>query len=78
MANLQKLIYTKYFEKADLQKLVLMKINLFKVNELSMVTSDLWIDINSRLEEIFMMIPENTFDGLSIITVADFPQLIFW
>ena len=42
-----------------------------------MVISDLWIDIDSRLEEIFM-IPENTFDGLSIITVADLPQLIFW
>ena len=43
-----------------------------------MVISDLWIDIDSKLEDIFMMIPENTFDGLSIITVADLPQLIFW
>ena len=42
-----------------------------------MVISDLWIGIDSRLEEIFM-IPENTFDGLLIITVADLPQLIFW
>ena len=32
---------------------------LLIIDELSMVSSNLWTDINSRLEEIFMMIPEN-------------------
>ena len=31
---------------------------LLIIDELSMVSSDLWTDIDSRLEEIFMMIPE--------------------
>ena len=38
-----------------------------------MVSSDLWTDIESRLGEIFMMIPEKA--GLSVITVADLHQL---
>ena len=45
------------------------------IDELSMVSSDLWIDINSRLEEIFIMIPEKAFAGLSVMTVGDFLQL---
>ena len=40
-----------------------------------MVSSNLWIDINSRLEEIFMMIPEKALAGLSVMTVGDFLQL---
>ena len=44
-------------------------------DELSMVSSDLWTDIDSRLEEIFMMIPEKAFGGLSAVTVADLLQL---
>ena len=31
------------------------------INELYMVSSDLWINIDSRLEELFMMISENNF-----------------
>ena len=34
------------------------------IDELSMVSSNLWIDINSRLEEIFTIIPEKAFAGL--------------
>ena len=40
-----------------------------------MVTSDLWADIDSRLGEIFMMIPEKAFAVLSVMTVADLLQL---
>ena len=45
------------------------------IDELSMVSSDLWTDIDSRLGEIFMMIPEKTFAALSVMTVADLFQL---
>ena len=35
-----------------------------------MVSSDLWTDIVSRLKEIFMMISEKAFPGLTFMTVA--------
>ena len=38
------------------------------IDELPMVSSDLWTDIDSRLGEIFIMIPEKAFAGLSIMT----------
>ena len=44
------------------------------IDELSLVSSDLWVDINSRLQEIFMII-EKPFAGLSVITVGNFLQL---
>ena len=40
-----------------------------------MVSNNLWTDIDSRLGEIFMMIPEKVFAGLSVMTVADLLQL---
>ena len=40
-----------------------------------MVSSDLWIDINARLGEIFMTIPGKAFAGLSVMAVADLLQL---
>ena len=40
-----------------------------------MVSSDLWTDIYSRLNEVFMIIPENLFGGLAVLTVADLPKL---
>ena len=43
---------------------------LLIIGELSVVSSDLGTDINSRLGEIFMMIPENAFAGLSVMTVV--------
>ena len=40
-----------------------------------MVSSDLWTDVDSRLGEIFMMIPDIAFAGLLVMTVADLLQL---
>ena len=48
---------------------------LLIIDELSMVSNDLWTDIDSRLGEIFMIIPEKTFAGLSVMTLADLLQL---
>ena len=45
------------------------------IDELSMVSNDLWTDIDSRLGEIFMIIPEKAFAGLSVMTLADLLQL---
>ena len=44
-------------------------------DELSVVSSDLWTDIESRLGEIFMMIPQKVFAGLSVTIVADLLQV---
>ena len=44
------------------------------IDELSIVSSDLWTDSDSRLEKIFMII-EKVFPCLSVITVADLFQL---
>ena len=38
------------------------------VDQLSVVLSDLWTDTDSSLIEIFMMIPEKAFAGLSVMT----------
>lgn len=48
---------------------------LLIVDELSMLSSDLSTDIDFRLGEILMMIPEKLFTGLSVMAVADFLQL---
>ena len=48
---------------------------LLIIDELSMVSNDLWTDIDLRLGEIFMIIPEKTFAGLSVMTLADLLQL---
>ena len=45
------------------------------IHELSIVSGGLWTDNDSRLGEIFMMVPEKVFAGLSIVTVADLLQL---
>ena len=45
------------------------------IDELSMVSSDLWTDIDSRLREIFMAIPGKTFPGLSVMALAELLQL---
>ena len=39
------------------------------------MSTDLWTDFDSRLGEIFLMIPEKTFAGLSLTTEADLLQL---
>ena len=50
----------------------LSEIKFLIIDELSMVSSNLWIDINSRLKEIFVMIPEKAFRDLSVTTLATF------
>ena len=35
------------------------------------VSSNLWTDIDSRLGEIFMMLPKKVFTCLSVLAVAD-------
>ena len=54
---------------------LLSEVKVLIIDELSMVSSDLWGAIDSRLGEIFMMIPEKAFTGLSVMTVADLLQL---
>ena len=60
--------------KADLRNR-LSDVELLIIDKLSMVSSDLWADIDSRLGEAFMMIPEKTFAGLSVMAVAALLQL---
>ena len=40
-----------------------------------MVSSNLWTNIDSRLGEIFIVIPEIAFSRLSVMTVTDLLQL---
>ena len=40
-----------------------------------MVLSDFWSDVDLRLGQIFIMIPEKAFAGLSVMIVADLLQL---
>ena len=53
----------------------LSEVKFLIIDELSMVSSDLWIDINSRFEEVLIIIPEKAFASLSVMTVSDFLQL---
>ena len=45
------------------------------IDKLSMVSSGLWTDIDSRLGEIFMTIPEKASASLSVMTVVALLQL---
>ena len=49
---------------------------LLIIDEPSMVSSDLWTNIEPDLGKIFMMIAEIAFAGLSVMTVADLLQLL--
>ena len=53
----------------------LLDVKFFIIDELSMVSSNLWTGIDSRLGEIFMMILEKVFAALSVLTLADLLQL---
>ena len=53
----------------------LSEVKFLIVDELSMVSSHLWTDIDSRLGEIFRITPEKAFAGLSVMTAADLLQL---
>ena len=54
---------------------MLSEVTLIIIDELSMVSNNLSTDIDSRLGEKFMMIPEKVFADLTVITVADLLQL---
>ena len=41
-----------------------------------MVSGDLWTNTNSKSREVFLMIPEKAFAGLSIRTVEDLLELL--
>ena len=53
----------------------LLEVKFLIIDELSMGSSDLCVDVSSRLQEIFMII-EKAFAGLSLMTVGDFLQLL--
>ena len=48
------------------------------IDELFMVLGDLRTDIDARFGEIFMMIPEEVFSGLSVINVMGLLSLPLW
>ena len=41
------------------------------IDDLYMVSSNLWIDVDSRLEEILIVIPRKIFAGISVLTLTD-------
>ena len=53
----------------------LLEVEFLIINELSIVASDLWTDIDSRLGKILMMVPGKAFDGLSVMTIAKLLRL---
>ena len=52
----------------------LSEVKLIMIDEISMVSSDLWTDVDARLAEIFKTY-DLPFAGLSMITIGDFLQL---
>ena len=52
--------------------------NILMIDELSTVSSNLWTNTDWRLGEIFRMIPEKAFAGLSIMTVADLEENFYF
>lgn len=50
------------------------EVNFSFVDELSMTSRDLWAGTGLRLGEMFMIIPEKTFAGLSFMIVANMLQ----
>ena len=65
-----KLLGVNHRYKASLRN-SLSEVKLLIIDELSLVSSDLWTDVESILGEIFIMIPEKTFAGLSVTTIFD-------
>ena len=55
----------------------LSEVKFLIISEFSMVSSDLWRHVASTLGEIFTVIPEKAFAGLSVTTVEDLTQLTF-
>ena len=50
--------------------------NFLVMDMLFMISSDLWTDFDSRLGEIFIIIPETLFAGLSVMAVGKFLQIV--
>ena len=69
-----KLLSLNYKSKAALINR-LSEMNFLIIYELSLVSIDLWTDIDSRLGKIFLMIPGKVFPGLSGMTLADLLKL---
>ena len=53
----------------------LSEVKLLTIDQFSMVSSNLWTDIDSSLGEVRLIIPKKAFAGLSVTTVADFLQV---
>ena len=53
----------------------LLEVEFLIIIELSIVSSDLWTAIDSRLGKILMMVPGKAFDGLSVMTIANLLRL---
>ena len=53
----------------------LSEVTFLIIDELSMISRDLWAGTNSRLRKIFMMISEKAFVGLSVMTVVNLLEI---
>ena len=53
----------------------LSEVKFLIIDELSMVSSNLWVYSNSRLQEIVMIIIQKAFAGLSVMMIGHFLQL---
>ena len=49
--------------------------NVLIIDKFSMVSSHLWVYLDSRSDELFIMIPGRAFVGFSIMTVCGLLQL---
>ena len=50
--------------------------NFLVMDVLFLISSDLWTDFDSRLGEIFIIIPETLFAGLSVMAEDKFLQIL--
>ena len=53
----------------------LSEVNFFMINEISIVFSDLWTEIDSRLSDIFSTSIELPFAGISVVVIGDYLEL---
>ena len=84
MASLDILCFNSFNLKNKITKIEHKKIfcgpsnilkNFLIIDKFSMVSSHLWVYLDSRSDELFIMIPERAFAGFSIMTVCGFLQL---
>ena len=48
------------------------EVKVLMMDEVSMVSSDLWSEIDARLSEIFLLSIELPFAGLSVVVIGDY------